>query len=327
MKYIRGIVFMIIVAVLTACAGEKEHTGRMQIVTTNYVLYDFAKTVAGDAADVTMLIPPGVEVHSFEPTPMDIKTIADASVFIYTGKYMEPWAERVLTALPKNTAVIVDTSKGIELTAGEHDEHHESHHEDSHSVVEEKKNNSDHDEHEEGHHAKDPHIWLDPLYAERMVAAITDALMHKDAKNAPVYIRNAEVLQADIMELHSRCEKELATLRHRTIVYAGHFAFGYFAKRYDLQHISPYTGFSPNAEPTPAAIKEMIAVLKKTGQTTVFFEELTQPRIAEVLKKETGATLVLLHGVHNVSKDEFVRGVHYTTIMHENIDKLLKALR
>ncbi len=314
MNYIRVIVIAVLLVLFSACAGKKEDTGRMKIVTTNYVLYDFARTIAGDVADVTMIIPPGVEVHSFEPTPMDIKTIADASLFIYTGKYMEPWAEKVRASLPKSSAIIVDTSKGIDLMDSDGDHHHDD--------------ADEHDQHdEEKSHTKDPHIWLDPIFAAQMVDTIVNAYVQKDPKNAMTYIRNAEIVQADIMELHTRCEKELATLRHRTVIYAGHFAFGYFAQRYKLDHVSPYKGFSPNAEPTPAAIKEMISLMKKTGQTTVFYEELTQPRIAEVIKKETGASLVLLHGVHNVSKDEFLKGVHYTEIMEANLDKLLKALR
>lgn len=314
MNYIRVIVVAAVLIFLSACAGKKDTTGRMKIVTTNYVLYDFARTIAGDVADVTMIIPPGVEVHSFEPTPMDIKTIADATLFIYTGKHMEPWAEKVRASLPKSSAIIVDTSKGIDLMNSDGDHHHDI--------------TDEHEQHkEEKSHTKDPHIWLDPIFAAQMVDTVVNAYVQKDPKNAMTYVRNAEMLHADIMELHTRCEKELATLRHRTIIYAGHFAFGYFAQRYKLDHVSPYKGFSPNAEPTPVAIKEMISLLKKTGQTTVFYEELTQPRIAEVIKKETGASLVLLHGVHNVSKDEFLKGVHYTAIMEANLDKLLKALR
>ncbi len=109
-------------------------------------------------------------------------------------------------------------------------------------------------------------------------------------------------------------------------MYGGHFAFGYFARRYKLDYISPYSGFSPDAEPTPKKVAELTEVLKKTGNNTVFFEELIEPRVARTLAKETGTSLVLLHGAHNVSKEELSGGQSYIAIMRANLAALKKAL-
>ncbi len=113
---------------------------------------------------------------------------------------------------------------------------------------------------------------------------------------------------------------------NRTIVYGGHFAFGYFARRYGLTHVSPYTGFSPDAEPTPRKIAELIDRIRELGTSTVYFEELVDPKVAEVIADATDAEMLLLHGAHNVTAAELEAGVSYLDIMQENLEKLKKGL-
>jgi len=179
---------------------------------------------------------------------------------------------------------------------------------------------------EDEHGGFDPHVWLDPLLARDMVRNIEKGLTAADPAGAAVYKKNADSYIVELEKLDSEISSGLAHLKSRTIVYGGHFAFGYFAKRYGLDHISPYAGFSPDAEPTPKRVSELADSLARTGTSTIFFEELVEPRVAQTISEETGAQLQLLHGAHNVGKDELASGITYLSIMRRNLSVLEAAL-
>jgi zinc transport system substrate-binding protein len=326
---------------------------KLQIVTSLYPQYDFVKAIAKDKAEVTLLLPPGVESHSFEPTPKDITIVKNANIFIYTNDYMEPWAEKVLEAANSAQLLAINASAGIDFMDGEEEHHDEEEHadEDEHHDEEEhadedehhdEEEHADEDEHhdeeehadEEEHHdedehnhgEKDPHVWLDPVLAITMVDNITDGLIKADPENADFYRENAEALKKELQQLDKDFEAAFEKVTHRTIMFGGHFAFGYFAKRYDLSVVSPYEGFAPNAEPSPRKITELIDQVKETGIKTIFYEELVNPKVAEVISKEAGANMLLLHGVHNVSKDEVENGITYIEIMRGNLERLKEGL-
>jgi zinc transport system substrate-binding protein len=312
--------------VYASCAFAQEGKGKVEVVTTLFPTYDFVKQVGRDKVNVSLLLPPGVESHTFEPKPQDVVRINKAGIFIYTGKYMEPWAEDILKGISNKKLLVVDASKGIELMAeDDHDEESE-HHE-----GEAEHNEEDHHdgEHEHGHHhhaGKDPHIWLDLANDQIMVDTIARALAKKDPVNSDFYLKNAEEYKAKLADLDRRFKETLSTAKYKTIIYGGHFAFGYFVKRYGLEHDSPYEGFSPNAEPSPKAIAELINKLKTSGIKYIYYEELLDPKVARVIAQESGAKLELLHGAHNVSKDELNKGVTFIDIMEENLNKLKVGL-
>ncbi len=311
------------------CAFAQESKGKLEVVTTLFPTYDFAKQIGKDKINVSLLLPPGVESHSFEPKPQDVVRINKADVFIYTGKYMEPWVEDMLKGISNKNLLVVDASLGIELIAetdhDEDDEHHEGeHHEEAEEHGEEHG-----EEHEHGHHhhgGKDPHIWVDLANDQVMVDTIAKALVEKDPANSALYMNNAKEYKNKLADLDRRFKKTLSTAKHKTIIYGGHFAFGYFAKRYGLEHDSPYEGFSPNAEPSPKAIADLINKLKQSGIKYIYYEELLDPKVARTISQETGAKLELLHGAHNVSKDELSRGVTFLDIMEDNLKKLKVGL-
>jgi zinc transport system substrate-binding protein len=286
------------------------------IIATLFPQYDFVKQIAGDKVSVTLLLPPGVEPHSYEPSPRDISDIQKADLFIYTGAYMEPWAERIIDAAEGTALHIVDTSIGIDLM-DEDNHHHENHDEDQ-----------DHD-HGDGHDhgGKDPHFWLDPLLAQVMVDHIIEGLVQVDPDNEGYYRQNGEAYKQQLQDLHDKIDSSMAGLENRSILYAGHFAFGYFAARYDLDHISPYEGFAPDAEPTPGNIAELIKRVNESKAKIIFYEELIEPKVAGVVAEQTGAEMVLLHGAHNVTTGELNSGVTYIQIMEDNLAKLLEGLK
>ncbi len=318
------------------------------IITTLFPQYDFVKQIAGDKVSVNLLLPPGVEPHSYEPTPRDIADIQKADLFIYTGAYMEPWAERIIRAAEDTALLIVDTSIGIDLMDEEEHHHHNDHHDEDEHHQDEDEHHHDEDEHhhddededrdeedrhhddEEDHHhhgGKDPHFWLDPLSASVMVDHIIEGLVQVDPEHEGYYRENGEAYKRELQALHDNYNSSLAGLENRTILYAGHFAFGYLAARYDLEHVSPYEGFAPDAEPTPGNIAELIKRVNESNAKVIYYEELIEPKVAKVVAEQTGAEMVLLHGAHNVTTDELNSGISYIQIMEVNLAKLLEGLQ
>ena len=159
-----------------------------------------------------------------------------------------------------------------------------------------------------------------------MVDTIARSFVQKDPVNSAYYMANAENYKERLKDMDARYAATLSTCQIRTIIYAGHFAFGYFARRYSLQHVSPYKGFSPDAEPAPKSIKEIIDTIKAVGSSTIFYEELIDPKVARMIAGETGARLELLHGAHNVAKDKMT-DLSYLKIMEDNLPKLKEGLR
>jgi len=291
---------------------SKEHN-RLKIITTLFPLYDFAKNIAGEKADVTLILPPGVEPHSFEPKPKDILKINSADIFIYTGRFMEPWAEHLIKGIENKTLSIIDASSGIKFLTSEKGKHyHEGSHEGSKSA--------------EPHHGNiDPHIWLDLSNVKIMIDNILKGLIKKDPVNRDYYEKNAGTYRTKIVKLDEKFKKSLNLCKKRIIVHGGHFAFGYLARRYNLEYISAYSG-SPNAEPTPKLVASMKRLIQEKHIKYIFFEELITPRVANMLAEETGAGLLKLHGCHNISKEEMDRGVTFISLMEENLKNLKTGL-
>jgi zinc transport system substrate-binding protein len=313
MRVIKGFALLLLVVSLllapSACTKkdpEAPGSGKIVVVTTLFPLYDFARNVAGDKASVSLLLPPGTEPHSFEPRPKDIARINNADLFIYTGPFMEPWAGRVLNGIDRSHTIAVDASSGITLQAPKSAGHDHGH--------------GDKD-HNSGQHRYDPHIWLDFVNAQKMVDTIAQALSRKDPAHATLFSENAAAYKAKLADLDRRYKERLDRCATKAFVHGGHYAFGYLANRYGLVYISAYEG-SPNAEPTPRRLAYLKGAIQKNDLKSLFYEELITPRIAETLSRETGASLLKLHGAHNISRDDLERGVTFISLMEENLNNL-----
>ena len=270
------------------------------VVTSLFPLYDFARAIAKDKAAVSLLLPPGVEAHSFEPRPGDILKINSADLFIYTGAVMEPWVAKILQAMENKDLLVIDASSGIRLLQEAPDSGEE-------------------------HHGTDPHIWLDLANAQHMVDTIGEGFSAKDPLNRKFYTDNARSYKARLAELDSRYRSVLAACKHRVIIHGGHFAFGYLAKRYSIDYRAAY-GFSPDAEPTPRRLYELSEFIKRSGVQYIFYEELLNPRVAETIARETGAQLLKLSAAHNLSKQELAQGATFIAIMEQNLKNLSRGL-
>jgi zinc transport system substrate-binding protein len=297
-------IFIILVGLFSACTKRGEEPAQMKklkVITTLFPLYDMAKNIGADKAEVSLLLPPGVEAHSFEPKPGDIVKINEADVFVYTGNFMEPWAEGVIKGAVNKNLIVVDTSRGTKMIP----------------VV-------FHDA-DEPVGSLDPHIWLDFDNAKIMVRNISQAMQLKDSANKEFYERRANDYIEKLTELDSSYKKTLASCKHREIVYGGHYAFGYLAKRYGLKYLAAQ-GVSPDVEPTANDLVKLVEQIKKDKIKYVFYEELTSPKIAETIAGETNAKMLLLNAAHNLSKDQFDRGVSFFDILKRDLDNLRVGL-
>lgn len=290
--------FMLIMTAIAIAAQSK-----ISVVTTLFPIYDFTKSIAGEGVEVTLLLPPAVEPHSFEPTPKDMVKINKANLFVYTSEEMEPWAANLLKGLKKSVKVVESGHIGVE----EHGE-------------------CDHSNHEGHNHSVDPHIWLDPVNCLKIVDNITNGLASADPSKASLFKSNAEQLKSKLTALDGEIEKSLTNCQNRSILYAGHFAFGYFVKRYNLDYETTYHGFSPDAEPSPKKMAALIKTVKSKNAKAIFYEALTEPRLAKTIANETGAEMLLLHSCANLSRDDFNAGKSYISIMRENLINLKKGL-
>ncbi len=282
---------------LTGCAGNGETQGKPSLVATLFPQYDFAREICKDKMKITLLLPPGADSHSYEPTPSDMVQIKNADAFLYTGENMEPWAKK----LSENTGgAIVDVSRGAKLLSGE----------DIHS----------HEKHENAHLSTDPHIWTNPQNAIVMVKNICAAVCDVDPENAPFYTENAKVYIEKLENLDRAFEEVVSCGKRKKIIFGGHFAMRYFVDRYDLTYRAAYDACDGNAEPSPAVLIELIREIKEESIPAVYYEELSTPRTASLIAEETGAKKLLLHSCHNIGRED--RNETYLSLMEKNLENL-----
>ena len=292
---------------LAGCSSPEQGTlppRKLQVVATLFPLYDMARAIGGEYAEVSLLLPPGAEAHSFEPRPGDILRLHSADLFIYTGPYMEPWAESLLKGVDAKGLRAVNSGNGISLM---------------------KQGKEEGDDHDHGHGGGDPHIWLDFDNAKTMVTTILAGFTAQDPPHALAYRQNAARYQRRLTELDGAYRVGLADCDSRTVIHAGHFAFGYLAKRYGLRYLSAFPA-SGDSEPNARQMAAMVELIRSTGAGAIYYEELVSPRLADTLARETGSRLLLLSAAHNVSREELAAGLTLPEIMGRNLENLRGGL-
>lgn len=306
MKQYRAILGIAILAftlivLLTQTQTRTIKGNKLTVITTLFPLYDFAKNIGQDNVEVSLLLPPGVEAHTFEPKPSDMVKINNSNLFVYTGKFMEPWAEDIINGVTNKKVKFVNASNGIDLmklTEGMPDEAH----------------------------GVDPHIWLDFDNDKIMIDTIAKALKERDPANADYYQKNATAYKHKLAQLDNQYKSVLTTCETRVIVYGGHYAFGYLAKRYNLNYLAAQ-GLAPDAEPTAHDLVKLVEQVKSNHIRYIFYEEMTSSKIAETIATETNAKMLLLNAAHNVSKEDVNNNISFLSIMIENLRNLKTGLQ
>lgn len=287
------LITLIMILSITGCASnntmssEKDDGKTIKIYTTIYPIYDFTKKIVGDKAYVENLVPVGAEPHDYEPSPKQIAKIYDGDVFIFLGENLEPWAKQIEEQLKKKGVTVVEVGKDI---------------------IE---NN-------------DPHIWLDPILAKQMSKIIYNAVVSVDRENEQYYKKNHTSLEHKFTKLDEDYRQTLSKVKRKDII-TGHSAFGYLAARYGLNQIS-IKGLSPQAEPSPKKMAELVELCKEKNVKYVFFETLASPKLSQTLAKEAGASTMVLNPIGGLTQAEIDNNEDYFSIMEKNLVNLKKAL-
>lgn len=283
---------LILMIIFTGCSQVKTDSSKLTIVTTMFPAYDFARQIAGDKAEIILLVPPGSESHSFEPTPKDIITIQNADIFIYNGGESEHWIE--------NLTKEIDLKNTITMTAF-----------------------ADKLYTDEGY---DEHVWCSPLNAISISQAIYEELCSLDPENCDYYTNNRDKFKEELLNLHNTFTEIVENAKNKTVVFADRFPVKYFTEEYGLSHFSAYHGCSAETEPSASKIAELANKVNSEKIKGVFYIEFSNEKIADIICEETNCEKYLFHSCHNVSKSDLENGETYISIMNKNAENLRKVL-
>lgn len=277
--------------------------GKLRVMASFYTMADFAEKIGGDRADITCMVPTGTEPHDWEPSTTDITGLERADVFIYNGAGMEHWAEDVTESLENKELLVVEASQGVKLHAEE--EH-------------------DHEGHSHSHGGYDPHVWLAPHNAKLEMENIKNAFVQADPDNGAYYEANYDKWSKAAEELDRKYREALADFAGRQIVTA-HEAYGYLCSAYGLEQVG-IDGLSPDQEPNPKRMADIIDFVRENQIRAVFFEELSGSKTAETVAAETGIRLLALSPLEGLSGEELEAGEDYFSVMEKNLEQLLLSL-
>jgi zinc transport system substrate-binding protein len=274
-----------IVVMLRQTAADKSDNSKVSVVASYYPLYDFAKNVGGDKVQVTNLTPPGAEPHDYEPSAKVLAEAQRSDVFVYNGGVFEPWADTFVRDYKQED---VKARSGITIAAG------------------------------------DPHFWLDPVLAQKIVANIRDGLSKADPANKEYYAKNADSYSAKLAQLDQDFRSGLEHCDQDTII-TSHDAFGYVSQRYGFG-VESIAGLSPEEEPSAARLAELSDLMNEKGIGYVFFESLVSPVLADTIAQETGAQTLVLDPIEGLSNEDQKQGKDYVSVQRENLANIRTAL-
>lgn len=294
-----------------AAADVQDGEQVLSIVTTMFPHYDFARAAGGSKVSLHMLLKPGTEAHSYEPSPEDIKRIQRADIFLYTGAENDVWAEDILASLPgkgPDTLRLLDCvqAKEEELVEGMQEE----------AEVHE----------DDGEIEYDEHVWTSPRNAILIMQRITDMLCEKDAADAEYFRANCAAYCAELELLDAQFRETVASAGRRTIVFGDRFPFRYFADEYGLSYYAAFPGCASDVEVNAQTMKFLINKVRAEKIPVVFSIELSSGKIADAICEASGAKRLPLYSCHNLTADEFKAGETYVSLMKKNVEALRVAL-
>ena len=308
MKDFRNIIFVLIIATfllqMYVSKQDKELETQNQkptVALSTFSLYDIAKHISQDSLELVMILPFGVDAHSFEPTPKLMTKILQSQLVVYSGAGLEPWTESF-----EFKSKVIDMSKSVNLLKPDEDEHHEHH------------------EHAHGHEAVDPHYWLD---IQNMIIAtklISEEFIKLSPANADIYNQRKDKYISMLESLDAKYKKALQECQKDTII-VNHNAFSYLSKNYGF-HVEALSGLSPDAQPSAKSMVRLIDHVKEHGVNTVFFESFVSDRAMKSIAHEAKVSVDVLQPLGNITRDEADKKLSYEDIMLENLQKISKAL-
>ena len=298
--------------ILSGCAAretEEKDSSKLQIVCTNFPAYDFAREIAGNRAQIKLLIKPGAEVHSYEPAPKEVVAIQESDLFICNGGESEDWVESLvgedvnILRMMECVETVAESGEGIYAAEDEHDH-----------------------EHDDGKEELDEHVWTTPGNAAKICYALCDKLCEADPENANEYMLNYEVYNAKLMELDIEIRTTVLNGVRDTLVFADRFPMRYFTREYGLKYYAAYPGCASQTEPSAKTVAFLIDHVREENIPAVLYMEFSNEKMADVICEDTGCKKLPFYSAHSVTAQQFEDGVTYLDLMRMNIETLKEAL-
>jgi zinc transport system substrate-binding protein len=306
-----------ITAALSACSNKEEPAqttdtdGKIEVVATTFPEYDFLRQIAKEHVNLSMLLPPGAESHSYEPTPQDILKIQNSDIFVYVGGDSDAWVAGILDSMDQSGMNIVTLMDCVDVVEEE--------------IVEGMEEEEEEEEEAEGPEL-DEHVWTSPRNAILIVQKLRDELCRVDPGNAEDYKTNAEDYIGKLNELDKKFQDVVDHSARKEIILGDRFPFRYFVDAYGLSYYAAFPGCSTDTEASAATVAFLIDKVKEDDIPVVFHIELSNEQMCDTICDATGAKKELLNAVHNVSRDDFNAGVTYLELMEHNVEVLKEAL-
>lgn len=308
---------------LAACGSNTDSSTsenkQTEVYASTFATAAIAREIGGDQVSVKMIVPPGADPHSYEPTSKQLTEIAKGDLFLLTGTTLEPYSKKIQESLNGTDVRFVETSKDVNLLESDATLHaHEEEGHDDHATDE-------HAHEEEGHdHGKyDPHVWLDPVNAKAMARSITTALSKEVPKDKATFEKNLKAFDQQADELDEQFKQAVADGSKKELLVT-HAAYGYLAERYGFTQL-PIAGISPSDEPSQKQLAALVKEARMHDLKYVAFEETVSPKVARVIQKEIGAESVTIHNLESVTKAQ--QNSSYFKLMEENVQTLKQALQ
>lgn len=360
----KSVVFIVTISMILGMAGcgkttEKEDNYRLKIVTSLFPYYDMARAVIGDVKgiDLKMIVTPGQDSHSFEPTPSDVIQMENADVLIYNGGSLETWIDTLLDSLNNKNQIQMkmmdyvdvlneEIVEGMDTRFEEHDHDEHSHKEDNHNKEKHKEDSHSEENHKEDNHSEDSsndsefhnedseeeheetdeHIWTSPVNEIIMTEKICETLSKALPEEKENFQKNAENYISQLKELDNEFRTIVENAKINEIIFADKFPLQYFAKEYGLKYYAAFPGCGSDMEPSAKTIGFLVDKIKEDNIKAVFYLELSSHIVADAIETDTGAKPLQFNSCHNITQKQFDSGVTYVDLMKENVNNLKIAL-
>lgn len=294
---------------LCACSSESGYSnsdsGKLKIISTVFPPYDLARQIASDNAEISILLPPGSEIHNYEPSAKDMIAIRNCDIFLYIGGENEQWAEKLINSNDTENVTAVKLIDYVPTLSEDEDEH-----------------DHDHDHDHDHEHETDEHIWTSPKNAQLMLSAVYDAICKVDPSDKQTYTKNKDAYAKQLSDLDNAYRSAVDNAKNKTIVLADKFPFRYLAHEYGLEFSAAFAACSDESEPGVSTMIKLTKTIKENNIPAVYYLEFSSTKIADTLCDETGATKLMLHSCHNVSKQDIENNISYVDLMKQNLENL-----
>ena len=311
-------------------SGENGRSeARISVVTTIFPPYDFVREIAGDRVELKMLLKPGEESHSYEPTPQDIIAIQESDVFIYTGGENDVWVEDILSSMPEGDRLTLRMIDCVDTVEEEHVEgmkESPGHDHDDHEEDDTDPDGGEAGEDTHSVHEIDEHVWTSPVNAALIVERIKEILIQADPSGEAVYEENAAAYEEELAKLDQEFRDVADHARRKPLIFGDRFPFRYFADEYGLDYYAAFPGCAGDTEPSAATMAFLIDKVKEEKVPAVLKMELSNDDIANAIAEATGTEVKVFYSCHNLSAEDFESGETYLSMMQKNVETLKEVL-